>query len=291
MGPLGRIVGFLLGLGGVFALALGVGSLWGPTVATPTAHVDEPGHAGASGGHGAGGDHLPGGLLRSQDGYSLDLAATTAPAGRGVPLTFTITGPHGSPVTAYDVEHRRRLHLVLVRRDLTGFQHVHPRLDTASATWSTSVDLEPGTWRVFADFRVSGGPALTLGTDLTVPGEIPEPVPITADTHTAHVDGYTVRLDGALVAGREAELVLTVWEGGRPVTDLQPYLGADGHLVILREGDLAYLHVHPDSAARPGPTIGFTAEVPSAGHHRLFLDFRHGGGVHTARFDLTAVSR
>ena len=89
-------------------------------------------------------------------------------------------------------------------------------------------------------------------------------------TRTATVDGYTVTLAGDLVAGEHSMLTLSVSKDGRPVTDLQPYLGAYGHLVALREGDLAYLHVHPggepgDGRTKPGPDIEFGAEVPSAG--------------------------
>ncbi|MDP9870255.1 hypothetical protein J2S55_009521 [Streptosporangium brasiliense] len=80
---------------------------------------------------------------------------------------------------------------------------------------------------------------------------------------------------------------------GKPVTDLQPYLGAYGHLVALRTGDLAYLHVHPDGEpgdgrTAPGPEITFYAEVPSRGDYRLFLDFQHEGTVRTADFTLGA---
>ncbi len=76
---------------------------------------------------------------------------------------------------------------------------------------------------------------------------------------------------------------------GEPVADLQPYLGAYGHLVALRQGDLAYLHVHPDGepgdgTTKSGPEITFNSEAPSAGTYRLFLDFRHGGVVRTAEF-------
>ena len=141
---------------------------------------------------------------------------------------------------------------------------------------------------MFADFTATGGPALTLGADLTVPGEVPAAEPLAADRRTAEVDGYTVELAGDLVGGGDSELTLTVSRDGRPVTDLEPYLGAYGHLVALRDGDLAYLHVHPRRVRgrrRPGQRSTFTAEVPSAGGYRLFLDFRHGGQVHTASFD------
>jgi len=77
------------------------------------------------------------------------------------------------------------------------------------------------------------------------------------------------------------------------VRDLQPYLGAYGHLVALRSGDLAYLHVHPggepgDGKTRPGPDISFTATAPSEGAYRLFLDFKHEGKVRTAAFTVRA---
>jgi hypothetical protein len=81
-----------------------------------------------------------------------------------------------------------------------------------------------------------------------------------------------------------------------PVTDLEPYLAAYGHLVALREGDLAYLHVHSEGApgdgrTPAGPEIVFTAQVPSPGSYRLFLDFRHGGRVHTAAFTVATGDR
>ncbi len=77
------------------------------------------------------------------------------------------------------------------------------------------------------------------------------------------------------------------------MTDLQPYLAAYGHLVALRQGDLAYLHVHPDGApgdgrTKAGPAIVFHTTAPSDGTYRLFLDFKHGGVVRTAEFTLTA---
>jgi hypothetical protein len=95
------------------------------------------------------------------------------------------------------------------------------------------------------------------------------------------------------VPGQESELTLSVSRDGQPVTDLQPYLAAYGHLVALRDGDLAYLHVHPagepgDGTTAPGPDITFYATAPSAGDYRLFLDFQHGDVVRTAEFTVRA---
>ena len=100
-------------------------------------------------------------------------------------------------------------------------------------------------------------------------------------------------LAGELVPGRESELTLSVSRDGQHVTDLQPYLAAYGHLVALRDGDLAYLHVHPagepgDGTTAPGPDITFHATAPSGGDYRLFLDFQHGDVVRTAEFTARA---
>jgi len=133
---------------------------------------------------------------------------------------------------------------------------------------------------------------VTLGADLTVAGDgVPTPLPPVATTAT--VDGYTVELAGQLVPGQASPLTLSVTRDGAPVTDLQPYLGAYGHLVALRQGDLGYLHVHPqghpgDGTTPAGPSIELFAEVPSTGTYRLFLDFQHDGVVHTAAFTATA---
>jgi hypothetical protein len=87
-------------------------------------------------------------------------------------------------------------------------------------------------------------------------------------------------------------LTFSVSRDGSPVTDLQPYLGAYGHLVALRAADLAYLHVHPmgepgDGITTAGPDIAFHTTVPSAGDYRLFLDFKHQNVVRTAEFTLS----
>lgn len=276
-----RLAAFALGLAAVFAAALGVGRLAGPLAAE--AQPDRG--ATHSGGGEASGDQAvvaaPGGLHVSARGYSLRLAAPTAPAGRST-LAFTVVGRDDRPVTAYRVTHEKELHLIVVQRDLSAYQHLHPVRDKTGA-WSTPVDLRPGTYRVFAAFHPAGeGEGLTLGADLIVSGTA-RPGPLPAPSRSDLVDDYEVTLDGALRVGAASRLSFEVRRDGQLVTDLQPYLGAAGHLVALRAGDLAYLHVHS-----AGDGLAFDAEVPSSGTYRLYLDFRHGDTVRTAEF--TAVA-
>ena len=196
-------------------------------------------------------------------------------------LRFRIVDRRGEAVRDFDVEHTKRMHLIVARRDLTGFQHLHPEM-AADGTWTTPLELdEAGSYRLFADFS-HDGEATTLATDLRVDGPA-ELRPLPAPRPTAVSDGgYDVRLDSGLArAGEEAELRFTVTKDGRPVA-AEPYLGADGHLVALREGDLAFLHVHPTDAA--GDSIGFESTFPTTGAYRLFLQFKVNGEVQTVAF-------
>jgi hypothetical protein len=284
----------------VFAAALGVGAAVGPvdTQDRPIAHSPS-----VDGAHDTtGGDEMlamdhtattPGGLETSQGGYTLVPTGTVLEAIDTADYRFTIEGPDGRPLTDYTEEHDKELHLIVVRRDLSGYQHLHPTRDPRGV-WSTTADLSvPGTYRVLADFTPTVlGEGLTLGADLHVSGE-QHATPLPAASRTAEVDGYTVTLTGDLVPGSSSALTLSVEKDGRPVTNLEPYLGAYGHLVALRSGDVAYLHVHPegepdDGTTTAGPTIEFAASVPSAGTYRLYLDFLHEGRVRTAEFTATA---
>ncbi|MFE5505466.1 hypothetical protein ACFQ73_23110 [Amycolatopsis japonica] len=235
--------------------------------------------------------HEPAGLASTQGGYTLAPTTTKLIPGATAPFTFRILGADGKPVTAYDVEHEKRLHLIVVRRDTAGFQHIHPELGD-DGTWSVPLTIaDAGVYRVFADFKPSGGEGITLGVDLFAGGDF-RPVEYRT-SRVAEVDGYRVHLDGELTPGMPSKVTLTVAKDGRAVTDLQPYLGAYGHLVALRGGDLAYLHVHPDGEpgdgrTAAGPEVTFFAGFPTAGTYRLFLDFQHEGKVRTAEFTVTA---
>jgi len=190
-------------------------------------------------------------------------------------------------VRDFDVEHTKRMHLIVARRDLTGFHHLHPT-QRADGSWTTPIRVaDPGAYRMFADFSHDETP-VTLGTDLAVDGAataraLPAPAPAATSD-----GGDEVRLDetGAR-PGQEATLRFTITRDGRPA-DLQPYLGAGGHLVALREGDLAFLHVHP--VETEGDRIAFAATFPTVGRYRLFLQYRVDGQVRTVAFTQEVAS-
>lgn len=235
------------------------------------------------------------GLAKSAYGFTIAFRSTTLPAGKTGRLQFQITGADGNPVTTFVLDETKLLHFFLIRSDLTGYQHVHPTM-AKDGTWTASLAaLAAGTYRAYAAFitkDAAGTPVpLVLSDTITVPGDaataaLPPP------SKTAAVDGYTLTLSGAPMAGMEHMLTVTVSKGTQPVTDLQPYLGTYAHLTAFHQGDLAFAHLHPQGTANGdhgGPTLSFHAQFAKSGTYRLFLQFQANGVLHTATFTLAVT--
>jgi len=266
----------------VFALASLAGSWIDPSVDAAPEHGEEDmGDHDDPHGEDAAAASLPG-LASAEAGYRLIPERTRFDAGSAI-LRFRIADSAGETVRDFDVEHARPMHLIVVRRDFAGFQHLHPELQ-ADGTWEARADLSGGVHRAFADFS-TGGESLTLATDLFAAGRFdPEPLPAPATIADAG-DGYEVEIrTEAPHAGETTPARFIVSRDGNRLPGVEPYLGADGHLVALREHDLAFLHTHPEG--EPGGTgpISFGVSYPTAGNYRLYLQFKHGGEVRTAAF-------
>lgn len=292
-----RLALFAAALVAVFGIAYGVSAVVVPdSVVGSWKQRAQDSHQDMAGGHDTGGhdsgagaaDFLPG-LAVSRDGYTLEPVRAPESVGEAGELRFTITGPSGAPLRDYVRTHDKDLHLIVVRSDGSNFRHVHPVFDAATGSWSLPWTWETGgSYRVFTDFTPgtgTGGVVLVRNVDVAGPVVPVSPEPRTTD----HVDGFDITLTGMLAAGHDTRLGITVSRAGAPVTTLQPYLGAFGHLVALREGDLGYLHVHPEGGEpRPGQTAGpridFTTAAPSAGRYLLYFDFQVGDVVRTATF-------
>jgi hypothetical protein len=278
MSPVAKLAGFAALLGLVFAAAAFAGSQVDVRPGEESADKEDAhGMEADDGGHAADPQAVRG-LAVSERGLTLELARRGATAGERAELAFRIADRDGRTVRDFDVEHTERMHVIVVRRDMTGFQHVHPT-QRPDGTWTVPVTLpDPGSYRVFADFSVAGE-AYTLADDLSADGAV-RSRPLPAPAPTVAVDGMRVTLtQGARRAGEEAELGFEVTRAGEPVA-IADYLGAKGHLVALRQGDLAFLHVHPDA-----DSLRFMATFPSAGSYRLFLQFKtEDGRVRTAAF-------
>ncbi|WFE36954.1 hypothetical protein [Micromonospora sp. WMMD998] len=273
-----------------------------PAAAVPTGEaattVGDHSHAPGTGAHShdgatvtrGGGDGATG-LSISSAGYTLVPSARELTAGSAGELRFQVRDDRRRAVTRFAVVHDKPMHVIVVRRDLTGYRHLHPTM-AADGTWSVPLTPpEPGAWRMYADFTAVADDgrqvAAVLGADLAVPGGY-APRPLPAPATSATVDGFTAAYTGTPEVGRSAPLRFRITGAGGGAAPLEPYLGAYGHLVALREGDLGYLHVHPEPTL-DGDAVTFWLTAPGPGRYRMFLDFQVAGVVRTAEFTLTVA--
>ncbi|MCG5441306.1 copper resistance protein CopC [Micromonospora sp. NIE79] len=236
----------------------------------------------------ASGATLATGTTVSAGGYTLQPLERSQPSGVRADYRFRIVGTDRQPATSFAVVHDKPLHLIVVGRDLAGYQHLHPTM-APDGTWSVPLTLaRPGGYRVFADFSVTAADGkqqpLVLGVDHIVPGaHSPTALPPAAAQATA--GPYAVSMTGTPTVGVTAPIHFQVSADPTVPVQLERYLGAYGHLVVVREGDLGYVHVHPEQELVDG-TVKFWLTAPSSGRYRAFFDFQVAGKVHTGEFTI-----
>ncbi|GLZ76648.1 hypothetical protein Afil01_14550 [Actinorhabdospora filicis] len=250
-----------------------------PNAGAPMVAADGHIHGVTGGGSGASG-LAAGGLEISAAGYTLVPAADVAEPGKQA-ISFRILRKDGTPQTNFAVVHEKPLHFFVVRRDFGVYRHLHPTM-AEDGTWTVETELpEAGPYRMYADFTAVDAAgtqtAITLGADLTVTGSF-EPVALPPAATVSKPGGLTVTMSGTATVGVASPILFTV-DGGT----FEPYLGAFGHLVALRDGDMGFAHVHPEPQLAQG-AVKFWFTAPSPGTYRFYLDFQVGGVVHTADY-------
>jgi Cu+-exporting ATPase len=247
----------------------------------------------------------PTGSEEAQVDVALDVPADARP---GEPTTVVVRLTDletGEPLEDLTLSHEVWAHLIATRADLGTFAHVHP--EPTGRPGELSVELTfptAGTYLVNTEFRRQGemGDVHDAQT-LTVAGEVPGSVTLDPSARTVEVDGVRVELEGEAVAGETSELVFTFTDAatGRPVADLQPYLAAAGHVVVMRADGETFAHEHADVEdadgdpvfALPGqefgPELDVHAEFATPGVYQLWGQFRLAdGSVLTVPFTVQA---
>lgn len=241
--------------------------------------------------------------------YALELTTNPTAVKAGVPVTLTFSVRHpgtNALITGYEVVHEKRYHLFVVSRDMEFFQHIHPQ-QLPDGRWTIQTTLpRPGDYRILSDFLPTGGSPQFIGRTLETvdfTGDLESQTPhLTPDVDaTKTVGPVTAHLElepAPLVEGQFAHLAFTLSDAttGRPVTDLQPYLGAFGHALILSEDMRDYVHSHPfediDSVSRGlgGPTVIFEGYMPKAGRYRAWSQFQRNNEVLTIPFTVNVLT-
>jgi hypothetical protein len=249
-----RLGSFALVLGGSFGTAYGIGTkLPGNPESKP--HTHRPAQPSL----------IPPGF--TADGYVLVLESNQTSSA----LALHIDGPDGERITDFTEQHGSKLHVVLIRPDLSGFQHIHPEIG-GDGTFVVPID-EPGKWHVVIDSQPAGAEApVVLATNVDDEVAV-DAVALPAPDDQVDIGDVTVVRDGLRFE--------VTTKDGAPAVGLEPYLGQPAHLIAIRQGDLAYTHLHPlDSASG---TYVFSGDLPT-GTYRLFLQFGYRGDVLTVPF-------
>lgn len=211
-------------------------------------------------------------------------------------LKFAITSSGANlRESDFDIVHEKMMHTIVVKKDLTDFQHVHPEINSDGVfELKDFVFPRTGHYRLFADFSPkSMGHAghhpssVVLYHDITVgdPDEKERSNTQLTDRDQAH--GYDVTMSLAR-EGHTPTLSFTIRRDGQLIVDLENYLGALGHLVVLSQDNLEYLHAHPDNSSGPkqNGTINFMVHFTKPGLYKAFLQFQHENKVVTSSFGL-----
>ena len=199
-------------------------------------------------------------------------------AGKPAILKLMIHDAAGAMVKSFDIVHEEKVHLIIVRDALDQFAHIHPAVDTAGNLTATFTFPTGGSYRLYADHQPTGGKQATATAELRVAGDAP-PAPALTPNVPGQVKGdgldAQVTLKNAK-AGGEATVRFELMDAGKPVTDLQPYMGAMGHLVVLSSDGQKYVHAHPsdDKPSKGNNVVAFQAHFMQAGLYKGWGQFR-----------------
>lgn len=241
--------------------------------------------------------------------YRLEVKTTPSPIAAGHPfkLRLVVRDPDTKEVVReFATVHEKRFHLFVLSQDLEHYDHVHPE-QQADGSWTldTSVPRQ-GFYKLYADFLPDGGTPQVIPRSLVTGG-------FTADLATSGArltpDRQLTKTFGrmrvqltlpaaGLAAGREEKFTYSLSDAstGAPISDVEPYLGAWGHSLVMSEDTEHFVHAHPLEAlpekgeSGGGPQLTFKALLPKPGNYRVWTQIKRGGEVTTAVFTIAAPS-
>ena len=242
----------------------------------------------------------------SSDAFTVEVKPSEAlQPGKPASLTLSVRDPSGQPAKQFEKVHEMFMHVLAVSKDLSWFAHEHPELQK-DGTFKLSLAFpSAGEYVLYHDFTPPAVGQQVVSVPLTVPGQAAVPVALKVDIDKPKlVDGYTVafKATGPIQTEQESELVFEIARDGKPVADLEPYLGAMGHFVIISQDLKSFVHSHPHeegeeagghghgesghdskphAAEKGGPDVHFHARFEAPGVYKGWGQFQHKGKVLT----------
>jgi hypothetical protein len=219
----------------------------------------------------------------------------------------------GVVITDYETYHEKKMHVIVISTDFKDFYHYHPEL-APDGMFTLTADLKrPANYKIITDARSKSKGWINESAGVLVRDpqvvanhkdpKTPPPNPpmeapklIVNDKETLTIDGKKINLKASnLKVGEEAKLEFTFTDAttGKPITNLEPYLGSIGHVILARpdlvsrqtqdkkeikEWDVAnYTHTHALNDKEKGPKATFSAVFDAPGKYKLWGEFKHAG--------------
>lgn len=203
-------------------------------------------------------------------------------------LEIQVQDEQGKNIEAFDINHEKLMHLILVSKDLSYFNHIHPEYTENGQFHVQNEFPAGGEYKAFADFIPANGTQQVKSEWLKIGGDSLPDQPLVAESNlTKVVDGKEVTLTfDELKPNQDVTMTFTISDAAskQPISNLEPYLGAVGHVVALDRNVETYLHVHPIDEQAKGPEAEFMTTFPSSGVYKLWGQFQHEGKVFTVPF-------
>ena len=255
-------------------------------------------------------------VVQSHRSYEIEVTSNTATIkpDQKTTIKYKIKNEKGEILKNYETAHEKIMHFITVRKDLMYFQHLHPAFNEATGEFTVDITFQTdGPYRLFPDF--------TPGLDN------PQKLPVTVyhdvdvgnsneyyaksimpdSEQTKTYGDYEITTTFPKDAKKQEEITysLNITKYGKPVPNLENYLGALGHSVILKEGTLDFIHTHAleakgstqqghgtqsehgstqTNAIGRGPKIEFAATFPEPGVYKIFTQFQHEGKIQTVDY-------
>ncbi|SOC21919.1 hypothetical protein SAMN05880501_11390 [Ureibacillus xyleni] len=213
--------------------------------------------------------------------------------GEEVEIVITVKNKNGAPTTAFAIVHEKQMHLLAISKDLSSFQHLHPEYKREGEFKVSTHFPHSDTYKLFADFMPEGGAQQLKSFEIQVGNEKSiSQIKLDEDLNKTIKDlAFELKFD-SLVANHDINMTFTITkkDGKEPITQLEPYLGSAGHVVIVSEDLKKFLHVHPTDEKITGPIVSYMTSFPEPGIYKIWGQFKYKGAVYTVPFVIQVPS-
>lgn len=236
-------------------------------------------------------------VSQAQREYCFDTQTENPEVNRPSDYSFAIIDDRGERTLNFEIVHEKIMHIIIVRDDLTQFQHVHPEFDSQTGVFTLKNLTLPteGNYIMYLDFTPTETKSRIVKTEEFLIGEsdLSRSPDFTDFSKIQTIDKFKVTLDDEnkkIVAGQDTKLRFTVEaKSGVPIEHVERYLGEFGHLVIIREDTYEYIHAHPPAKSLTSlyNSIPFTVNFPSDGKYKMFLEFKYAQKIYRTEYSVT----